>query len=142
MTELLQSIVTLLENELRAVRIDMPANRYSLIADRALIEQVMINLFKNAASALATASQKAISITVITAPEGMMVIFRDSGTGIPPEILDKIFIPFFTTRKSGSGIGLTISRQIMQRHGGRIEVVSSPGHGTEFRLVFPQRLFH
>ena len=60
----------------------------------------------------------------------------DNGTGIPPEVLDSIFIPFFTTHKDGSGIGLSLAKQIMHLHKGNIQVESVEGEGTVFRLQF------
>ncbi|NQU86580.1 MAG: HAMP domain-containing histidine kinase, partial [Mariniphaga sp.] len=60
----------------------------------------------------------------------------DNGPGIPDELMDKIFIPFYTTKESGSGIGLSLSRQIMQLHGGSLKIVSSPGKKTTAILVF------
>ena len=61
----------------------------------------------------------------------------DDGTGIEPDVLERIFIPFFTTKPSGSGIGLTISRQIMHQHNGNITVSSHLGEGSTFTLLFP-----
>jgi signal transduction histidine kinase len=60
----------------------------------------------------------------------------DNGTGIPEEIIEQIFVPFFTTRESGSGIGLSLSRQIMRLHGGSLKVRSHPGRGTEMIITF------
>ena len=65
------------------------------------------------------------------------VEISDNGTGIPPGILDKIFVPFFSTKAEGSGIGLSLSRQIIRNHGGQISVVSEEGKGSTFRISLP-----
>jgi signal transduction histidine kinase len=67
---------------------------------------------------------------------GAYISFMDNGTGIEEEALKKIFIPFFTTKKHGSGIGLSLSKQIMRKHGGNISAKSQIGQGTEFLLKF------
>ena len=69
-------------------------------------------------------------------PERIVIDFKDNGYGITPEILDKIFMPFFTSKKHGSGIGLSLSRQIMHLHKGSISVKSKPAEGTVFTLTF------
>jgi signal transduction histidine kinase len=76
-------------------------------------------------------------LTGSTSDKGRPVIsIRDNGSGIDPEALEKIFIPFFSTKKTGSGIGLSLSKQIMRQHEGRITVHSMPKEGTEFALRF------
>jgi signal transduction histidine kinase len=67
----------------------------------------------------------------------VQVRFADTGQGIPPESLEKIFNPFFTTRQEGTGLGLAITHRIVQGHGGRIEVASRIGEGTTFTMVLP-----
>ena len=64
------------------------------------------------------------------------IAIADNGPGIPDDLKDEIFVPFFTTKEKGSGIGLSLSRQIMHLHGGEIKLVTNSGAGTEFRLVF------
>ncbi len=107
------------------------------LADKNMIEQVLINLIKNAIQAFDEQTDKRIELTAYTSDKGRPVIaVRDNGPGIDPEALEKIFIPFFSTKKSGSGIGLSLSRQIMRVHEGRITVKSIVGEGTEFLLKF------
>jgi nitrogen fixation/metabolism regulation signal transduction histidine kinase len=107
------------------------------LADKNMIEQVLINLIKNAIQAFDEQTDKRIELSAFTSDKGRPVIsVRDNGPGIDPEALDKIFIPFFSTKKSGSGIGLSLSRQIMRVHEGRISVNSKLGEGTEFLLKF------
>lgn len=108
-----------------------------VMADKTLIEQVLINLIKNAIQAFGEKTDKKISLYAHLNETGNVLIsVKDNGTGIEPEALEKIFIPFFSTKKTGSGIGLSLSRQIMRQHEGNIAVKSEMGEGTEFVLRF------
>lgn len=108
-----------------------------LEADTGLIEQVLINLVLNAAEAVKEAASPRIQLSAYITPQNKVVIkVADNGIGIPPDIMDKIFIPFFSTRKTGSGIGLSLCKQIMMLHKGTIKVQSVPGEGTAFSLFF------
>lgn len=107
--------------------------------DKEQIEQVIINVVKNALQALAAGEKenKILTITAMPAPSGgAFISIADNGTGIEEDALKKIFIPFFTTKKNGSGIGLSLSKQIMRNHGGNISATSEMGEGTEFLLRF------
>ena len=106
--------------------------------DANALQQVLINLVTNARDALGGRGE----IVIATArgagrPAGVRLTVRDSGPGIPREILAKIFDPFFTTKPSGTGLGLSISYGIVRDHQGTIEVQSEPGRGTTFALSFP-----
>lgn len=117
------------------VRTDPP--QLTALADKNMIEQVLINLIKNAIQAFEDQPDKKIELAAYTSEKGRPIIsVRDNGTGIDPEALEKIFIPFYSTKKTGSGIGLSLSRQIMRVHEGRITVKSALGEGTEFLLRF------
>lgn len=108
-------------------------------ADAGQIEMVLLNLVKNAREALQTSEQteKRIILRAGQDEKGKPFIeVDDNGPGIAPDLLDEIFIPFFTTKASGTGVGLSISRQIMQLHGGNIRVSSILGAGTRFVLAF------
>ncbi|MFC2098454.1 PAS domain-containing sensor histidine kinase [Bacteroidota bacterium] len=106
-------------------------------ADPELIEQVIINLVKNAFEALKGTSGPVVEISCESkGSSGVIISVCDNGPGIDEETLDQIFIPFFSTKEEGSGIGLSLSRQIMKIHKGRIEVRSRPGSGTCFLLEF------
>jgi signal transduction histidine kinase len=108
-----------------------------LNADTNLVEQVLINLIVNAIEALREKEEPRIVLSATAAGTGKLVLkVADNGAGIQPELLDKIFIPFFSTKKSGSGIGLSLCKQIMMLHKGNIQVQSSPGEGTAFYLLF------
>ncbi len=108
-----------------------------ITADPALIEQVLINLCKNALEAVNSVSRPKIKLTAGTDGLGNPVIkIIDNGKGITEEVAEKIFIPFFTTKQQGSGIGLSLSRQIMRQHKGTLSVSSTLGQETVFSLRF------
>ncbi len=108
-----------------------------LTADEQLIEQVLINLIKNSISALENIENKKIKLKAYINNHGKRTIqVIDNGQGIIKEVGDKIFIPFFTTKSSGSGIGLSLSKQIMRSHQGNIKVSSLPNVETSFTLTF------
>lgn len=138
---LLNHITSLLGPELVKRKISIKTHlldpNLTIHADNQLIEQVLINLVKNCMEALNGTKNGHIDLIVGTQAEGRPTIqVKDNGPGIHPEYADKIFIPFFTTKKRGSGIGLSLSRQIMRLHKGTIQFHSSPEEGTIFSLVF------
>lgn len=109
----------------------------TISADKNMIEQVLINLIRNAIQSFEEQPEKIITIKAYLNEKTRPVIsIKDNGTGIDPEAMEKIFIPFFTTKKSGSGIGLSLSRQIMRQHEGTLTVKSTVGVGTEFFMRF------
>jgi signal transduction histidine kinase len=101
------------------------------------LNQVFMNLLVNAAQAIPERGR--ITLTTGRRGDEVFVAVRDSGAGIAPELLTRIFDPFFTTKPvgSGTGLGLSVSHGIVKRHGGRIEVASQPGAGSEFRVWLP-----
>jgi nitrogen fixation/metabolism regulation signal transduction histidine kinase len=108
-----------------------------LTIDPDLIEQVMINLLLNACDAIKDIEQSWIKLEAISNNNGRVTIeIKDNGSGITPDLMDKIFMPFFTSKRDGSGIGLSLSRQIMHLHKGTISVKSNPGNGATFTLIF------
>lgn len=109
----------------------------TILADKGMIEQVLINLLKNAIQAFDEQTERTIQLRAFVSEKSRPVIsVKDNGTGIDPEAMEKVFIPFFTTKKTGSGIGLSLSRQIMRQHQGTLSVKSNVGEGTEFFLRF------
>lgn len=107
-------------------------------ADEIEIEQVIINLMHNAIDAISMLEEKWISVESVNANGSVELIITDSGTGIPEEIKDKIFEPFYTSKEvgKGTGLGLSISKGILEEHDATISISSDSGH-TEFRIVFP-----
>jgi nitrogen fixation/metabolism regulation signal transduction histidine kinase len=108
---------------------------HTIKADKKLLEQVLINLIMNAIDA-ADKPDKKISMEAEGTPEGKTLIrVMDNGRGIPPEIVDQIFMPFYSTKERGTGIGLSLSRQILRVHQGNIAVNSEPGVGSTFTIT-------
>jgi K+-sensing histidine kinase KdpD len=107
-----------------------------LYADRSLIEQVLINLLKNALDACRDTAAPLISVYAYPEKGKSMITVTDNGRGIVPDAIDRIFVPFFTTKQGGSGIGLSLCRQIINRHNGTISVVSEPDEKTVFTVKF------
>lgn len=112
------------------------ASKISLQLDFKLIEQALINLITNSIYALEETEKPIINITYRLIHNKVYIDVTDNGKGIEKEDLEKIFVPFYTTRKNGSGIGLTITRNIMKMHQGSLEVNSIPKMETRFSLVF------
>lgn len=144
--EMFQELKLLLEKECtnHSIQLQVKLDPESLIitADRGQIEQVLINLIKNARQALEEMSaeeNKEKMIWLIARQNKQnrpIIVVQDNGPGIDKDAIDRIFIPFFTTKKNGSGIGLSLSRQIMRKHKGTIQVQSSAEAGTAFSLIF------
>lgn len=109
-------------------------------ADAIQIQQVLINLLRNAYDAVSenSASQRQVEIRVTSSPDWMKISVTDNGPGLPPEHLDRVFDSFFTTRDNGLGMGLAISRSILEAHNGNIRVSSRPGDGASFEVELPQ----
>jgi two-component system, NtrC family, nitrogen regulation sensor histidine kinase NtrY len=110
----------------------------TFMADDKLLAQVLINVIKNAIEAFDNSkNENEININAIKNQEGRIVILvKDNGPGMDADILEKIFVPFFTTKESGSGIGLSLSRQIIRIHNGNITCDSTPGIGTTISMIF------
>jgi two-component system, NtrC family, nitrogen regulation sensor histidine kinase NtrY len=126
----------LMENSIR-LNISVYPDDLTISADKNMIEQVIINLIKNAIQAFEDQPEKLIELKAgLNEKSRPLISIKDNGTGIDPEAMEKIFIPFFTTKKTGSGIGLSLSRQIMRQHQGTLTVKSTVGKGTEFFMRF------
>ncbi len=139
--ELLQSVVTLMGEPAAAqttvLQIECTPETLELNADPELLEQALINLVKNALDAVNGVSGATIKLTAELRELGhVAVTVADNGCGIDAENLEHIFVPFFTTKRGGSGIGMTIVRQIVTQNGGGIRVTSAPGAGTSVLLSF------
>jgi two-component system, NtrC family, nitrogen regulation sensor histidine kinase NtrY len=108
----------------------------ALSADYAQVEQVLINLIKNASEALSNKKSGTIHLKAFHGDGGTLIQVEDNGIGISSDIIEDIFVPFYTTKENGSGIGLSLSKQIMQNHKGTISVNSVPNKGAAFTLKF------
>ena len=117
------------------LRCNVSPSALKVYADPRQLMQVLVNLVKNASEA----SDGVIELNASRMADGNIEIsVRDYGHGILPEVMDSIFVPFFTTKAQGSGIGLSLCKQIVKQHHGRLQVKSSPGRGSTFTIVLPQ----
>lgn len=133
----LQGVVSLLREELTDVELELDVTPQSLLvsADRSLLDQVLINLVRNAIQAMQEGEPRKLRLTGRLDYGRILIQVTDNGPGIPESLQDQIFIPFFTTKRDGSGIGLSLSRQIMTAHGGEISA-QSDSDGTVMSLLF------
>ena len=125
------------EKQGTSISVDCPQDKLVLKMDAKMIEQVLINLVKNAMEAVQGASTRAIILAAREDGKEMILSVEDTGSGIPQDQMESIFVPFFSTRESGTGIGLSFSQHIMRMHGGQIRVSSTPHKGSVFQLRFP-----
>ncbi len=101
------------------------------------MEQVVINLVHNAEDALTGLNDKRIALIIEKAPAGAVIQVGDNGRGIDPMIRDQLYVPFFTTKAGGAGIGLSLVRQIALAHGGHVEIKDQVPHGANFWVHVP-----
>jgi signal transduction histidine kinase len=137
---LLEHVAQLMKTELKKTsinfRVECSSEYLTIQADLEMIEQVLINLLKNAIEALGETEQPALELIGRYDGSAVLIEVIDNGQGIIKEAIDHIFVPFYTTKRTGSGIGLSLSRQIMQMHNGSITVESEPEIRTVFTLRF------
>lgn len=110
-------------------------DKHSVLCDRSQIKQVLINIVKNAIEALET--NGTIEITITEKDAELEIAIIDDGPGIPEEIMHKLGEPFFTTKKSGTGLGLMITKQILEKHYGRLEIEQNTNVGSTFKIILP-----
>jgi signal transduction histidine kinase len=105
------------------------------------LQQVVLNLVMNGIEAMSSVGERERELVIITRnvdPEQVQVTVEDSGIGIDPNTIQKIFDPFYTTKSTGMGMGLSISRSILQHHGGRLWATAKDGPGTSFHFTLPK----
>lgn len=142
--EVIREVLSLSDGELRrngiSMRIEMQENLPSATIDRVLLQQVLLNLIMNAMDAMRTISDRTRVLSIRTeehASGSITVFVQDSGAGIDPDNLSRIFETFFTTKSEGIGMGLTISRSIIEAHGGRLWAGANDGPGSTFCFTLP-----
>jgi two-component system nitrogen regulation sensor histidine kinase NtrY len=138
LTHVIQHTLLLFEQEFLSKKIEIKFNNsieININADKQQIEQVIINLLSNCLNALVDIKNPQITITLSKEINRVHLIVSDNGIGISKEIKDNIFVPYFTTRKDGSGIGLTLSKSIIEAHNGSIHFKSKVGE-TSFQVAF------
>ncbi len=141
----LEEVLRLVGREAQArgvrLRLEIADALPKIVGDRVQLQQVALNLLSNAIDAVATSDRPVREVTVLAArsDDGVRVEVRDSGAGMDAETLARIFQPFFTTKPKGMGLGLSISRTIVEAHGGTLSAHSAPGTGSTFRIELPPR---
>jgi two-component system, LuxR family, sensor kinase FixL len=126
------------EQEIR-VRTQYDPDVDLVLADKVQVQQVLLNLMRNAVEAMAGAARRELLLSTGSGDDGLAVInVADSGCGIDPDMASQLFQPFVTTKPHGMGVGLSISRTIIEAHGGRIWTEPNPGGGTIFRFTLPR----
>lgn len=139
--DLVDSALALLEPEFKkrniTSEVSIVPNDLQLICDKTLLEQVFINFLTNSMYALEEQIKPVIKVNISELESRAVILVEDNGKGIEEEVLKKIFIPFFSTRDGGSGIGLSFSKFVIMQHGGRIKVESKIDKGTKFAIDLP-----
>jgi len=142
--EVIQDVTRLLRNELSrnrvSLRTDLAADLPRPLADRVQVQQVLINLIMNGIDAMRnlTDQPRELFIKSAKSPDGVLVQIQDSGSGLDPEQVGQVFEPFFTTKPEGIGMGLSISRSIVESHGGRLWAAGAPTDGAIFQFTLPR----
>jgi len=142
MTELIQDVVALAEGEVRRtrarLRMEFGADVPRVIGDRVQLQQVVLNLILNGLEAMQAVPERSRELVIRAhrkADDGVEVAVQDSGAGIDPHLAPRVFDAFYTTKPNGMGMGLSISRSIIEQHGGRLWVVPNDGRGTTFHFT-------
>ena len=138
---LFETVLGLMKEDLKGLHVEVQTQvipeDLTVLCDPDLISMILINLVKNAAESLQNQADRQVCLRAVGQGDlGIQIQVEDHGPGIVPEALERIFVPFYTTKKTGSGIGLAISRQIMNLHRGSLSVESIPGEKTVFSLNF------
>jgi len=144
--DLVREIVALMERELQrnriSVELELDEHLPTVQADQVQLQQVLINLITNGLEAMA-GNRRARILRVKSAiqePDSVLISVADTGTGIDPEIVDRIFNPLFTTKSNGMGMGLSICRSIIEGHGGRLWASAGPEGGSVFQFILPANI--
>ena len=120
-------------------RLDLDPGAPPVMADRVQIQQVVVNLVRNAVEAVRDAPRRELVVATAALDEGAEVgiSVADTGPGLSEEVADRLFEPFVTTKRHGMGVGLSLCRSIVEEHGGRLLAEANPGGGTVFRVILP-----
>ena len=141
--EVIREVLDLAHSELMAAGIAVhteAADVPTVLGDRIQLQQVILNLIMNAIDAMITVNERSRTLLIKSAndAEGVLIQVQDSGRGFDPEQADRIFEAFFTTKPEGIGMGLAISRSIVEAHGGHLEATPGSPHGAVFQLILPK----
>jgi nitrogen fixation/metabolism regulation signal transduction histidine kinase len=134
-----RNLDTLMAGEMarRKIAYSSKADAVTFEGDADLLNQAVINLLRNAMDAVAAEASPQVNLSCTKSADRIAIAVSDNGPGLPADHLDDIFVPFFTTKQGGSGIGLSLARQIALAHRGQIEVETNAPHGTIFRILLP-----
>lgn len=135
---LADDVKALMRERLEGIAYECRVETPSMIADPDLLGQAVINLLHNAVDAVADQDRPAITLAFTREEDAVVISVCDNGKGIAPQFREDIFVPFFTTKANGSGIGLSVVRQIALKHGGWVGTESNAAGGATFRLVLPR----
>jgi C4-dicarboxylate-specific signal transduction histidine kinase len=142
--DVIREVIAFLDGELRrngaSLRTEMPGNLPPVVVDRVLLQQVILNLMMNAVEAMRAVSDRVRVLRIRTEEQSsgnIVVLIQDSGLGLGPEHSSRMFEAFYTTKVEGIGMGLTISRSIIEAHGGRLWAVANDGPGSTFYFTLP-----
>jgi two-component system, LuxR family, sensor histidine kinase DctS len=123
------------------IELDLPSPAPRVLCDRTMVEQVLLNLTRNGIQAMDPATPPAARVLTLrvrqTHPRWVLFTVQDAGPGIPPEVAPRLFTPFYTTRRDGMGLGLSLCRTVVEQHGGVLDFEPVPGGGTAFRFTLP-----
>ncbi|HEX4026156.1 MAG TPA: ATP-binding protein [Rhizomicrobium sp.] len=136
---LADDVQSLMRERLDGVQYNCRVETLSVIADPDLLGQAVINLLHNAVDAVADVETPAVELACTREDEAVVISVADNGKGIPAQFREDIFVPFFTTKTGGSGIGLSVVRQIALKHGGWVSAAPNAAGGASFKLVLPLR---
>ncbi len=145
LNETIQEVLAIAGDEARkngvVIRTQFADDLSPVLGDRVQFQQVLLNLVMNAMEAMRSVGEGTRQLAIITRnidQDQVQITVEDSGTGMDPSIMSRIFEPFYTTKSSGMGMGLSISRSIVQNHGGRLWATANAGPGTSFHLTLPR----
>jgi PAS domain S-box-containing protein len=144
LNELIREIALLLKSDIKrnsvTLHLELAENLPKVAGDRVQLEQVLMNLMLNAIEAMRDGNGDLTIASKPTEDGHLLISVSDTGVGIPDDKIDQIFDTFFTTKPQGTGMGLAISRSIVESHGGRLWATSNPGRGATFRFTLPHKL--
>jgi signal transduction histidine kinase len=144
LNELIREIALLFKSDIRrnsvTVHLELGEDLPIVLGDRVQLEQVLMNLMLNAIEAMRDANGNLTIASKATEDGHLLISVRDTGVGIPTDKIDRIFDTFFTTKPQGTGMGLAISRSIVESHGGRLWAASNSGRGSTFRFTLPNKV--
>ena len=139
--DFLRKIVRELGDEMKRHRVlidtDIGEDVPTVSLDAEKVKQVILNLMRNSADAMPDGGAVRVSLRAAEEGKGVEIGITDTGQGMTAKVLQKIFSPFFTTKPDGTGLGLALSRKIVEDHGGRLMAESEPGQGSTFRIILP-----